>query len=136
MVAILACIVEQNYRMNFKKVFNRIKENYKENEYYYNVECELNILSELGLLDDIPFKYIKDYLPLEETSFVDFEYQYLNSGCGWEFSIKYRFTLDYNNDKDCKTFTNKIENINTSSAFALVFSQLSDYDNINSEDDY
>lgn len=124
---LLACFVEENYRHNIRRVFNNIKKNYEENMYVNNVECELDHLLRLGLLDNIPFKYIKDYLPLEDIPVVDFEYTYLNNGCAWEFDVRYRFTLYYNDDKDCKTFTGKIEGINTSSSNAIVFSQLDEY---------
>jgi len=50
----------------------------EENTYAIHIECDLDYLVRLDLLDNIPFKYIKDYLPFEEIPVVDFEYTYLN----------------------------------------------------------
>jgi len=107
----------------------------EENTYAINIECDLDYLVRLDLLDNIPFKYIKDYLPFEEIPVVDFEYSYLDNGCAWEFDITYRFTLYYNEGKENKIFTGKIEGINTSSPNAIIFMELGEYTNDNEEEE-
>jgi hypothetical protein len=107
----------------------------EENTYEYYIECEFDYLVRLGLLDNIPFKYIKDYLPFEEIPVVDFEYACLGNGCAWEFDVAYKFTLSYNEGKEDKIFTGKIEGINTSSPNAIIFMELGEYTNFNADEE-
>ncbi len=95
--------------------------------YECNAEIEFEYLKKLDLLDNIEFKYIEGYLPFEEFSSIDFEWELINNSNGYEFNVKYRFTLENEEKKIEKTFSGVLENINTSSYFAIVFMELGEY---------
>ena len=95
--------------------------------YEYCAEIEFEFLKKLGLLDNIEFKYIEEYLPFEDKAVIYFEWEGMDNGCEWEYNVKYRFTLENEEKKIEKTFSGVIENINTSSYIAYVFMELDDY---------
>ena len=95
--------------------------------YEYCAEIEFEFLKKLGLLDNIEFKYIEEYLPFEDKAVIYFEWEGMDNGCEWEYNVKYRFTLENEEKKIEKTFSGVIENINTSSYLAYVFMELDDY---------
>tara|TARA_R110001599_G_scaffold105412_8_gene266637 strand:- start:3385 stop:3993 length:609 start_codon:yes stop_codon:yes gene_type:complete len=95
--------------------------------YEYCAEIEFEYLKKLGLLDNIEFKYIEGYLPFEDIPVIDFEWELINNSNGYEFNVKYRFTLENEEKKLEKTFSGVIENINTSSYFAIYFMELREY---------
>jgi len=95
--------------------------------YEYCAEIEFEYLKKLGLLDNIEFKYIEGYLPFEDIPVIDFEWEGMDCGNGYEYNVKYRFTLENEEKKLEKTFSGVIENINTSSYLAYVFMELDEY---------
>ena len=99
----------------------------QEETYELNAEMEFEYLKKLGLLDNIEFKYIEGYLPFEDIPVIDFEWELKDNSNGYEFNVKYRFTLENEEKKIEKTFSGIIENINTSSYFALIFMELREY---------
>jgi len=84
-------------------------------------------LKKLGLLDDIEFKYIEGYLPFEDIPVIDFEWELIGNSNGYEYDVKYRFTLENEEKKIEKTFSGVLENINTSSYLAYLFMELGEY---------
>jgi len=102
-------------------------QNKQEETYECNAEIEFEYLKKLDLLDNIEFKYIEGYLPFEEFASIDFEWELINNSNGYEFNVKYRFTLENEEKKIEKTFSGVLENINTSSYFAIVFMELGEY---------
>jgi len=99
----------------------------QEETYELTAEIEFEFLKKLGLLDNIQFKYIEEYLPFEDKAVIDFEWEGMDNGCEWEYNVKYRFTLENEEKKIEKTFSGVIENINTSSYIALIFMELDEY---------
>ena len=63
----------------------------------------------------------------EEFSSIDFEWELINNSNGYEYNVKYRFTLENEEKKIEKTFSGVIERINTSSYLAYVFMELDEY---------
>jgi len=99
----------------------------QEETYEYCAEIEFEFLKKLGLLDNIQFKYIEEYLPFEDKAVIYFEWEGMDCGNGYEYNVKYRFTLENEEKKIEKTFSGIIENINTSSYLAYVFMELDEY---------
>ena len=101
----------------------------QEETYECNAEIDFEYLKKLDLLDNIEFKYIEGYLPFEEIPVIDFEWEYMKNGCGngYEYNVKYRFTLENEEKKLEKTFSGVLENINTSSYLAILFMELGEY---------
>ena len=46
----------------------------QEETYEYCAEIEFEFLKKLGLLDNIQFKYIEEYLPFEDAAVIYFEF--------------------------------------------------------------
>jgi len=99
----------------------------QEETYEYSAEIDFEYLKKLDLLDNIEFKYIEGYLPFEDFSVIDFEWEIINNSNGYEYNVKYRFTLENEEKKIEKTFSGVLENINTSSYFAIIFMELGEY---------
>ena len=67
----------------------------KEETYEYCAEIEFEFLKKLGLLDNIQFKYIEEYLPFEDKAVIYFEWEGMAECVSmWEYNVKYRFTLE------------------------------------------
>mgnify|MGYP003145730390 CR=1 FL=1 len=103
--------------------------NQQEETYELNAEIDFEYLIKMNLLDNIEFKYIEGYLPFEEIPVIDFEWEYMKNGCGngYEYNVKYRFTLENEKKKLAKTFSGVIERINTSSYMSIMLLELQDY---------
>jgi len=95
--------------------------------YECKAEIDFEYLKKLDLLDNIEFKYIEEYLPFEDFSVIDFEWELINNSNGYEYNVKYRFTLENEEKKLEKTFSGVLENINTSSYLAILFMELGEY---------
>ena len=99
----------------------------QEETYECNAEVELEYLKKMDLLDNIEFKYIEGYLPFDEIPVIDFEWELIGNSNGYEYDVKYRFTLENEEKKLEKTFSGVLENINTSSYLAYIFMELGEY---------
>jgi len=95
--------------------------------YECSAEIDFEYLKKLDLLDNIEFKYIEGYLPFEDIPVIDFEWELIGNSNGYEYNVKYRFTLENEEKKIEKTFSGVLENINTSSYFAYLFMELGEY---------
>mgnify|MGYP004215568625 CR=1 FL=1 len=99
----------------------------QEETYEYCAEIDFEYLKKMNLLDKKEFKYIEEYLPFEDIPVIDFEWEGIDCGNGYEYNVKYRFTLENEKKKLEKTFSGVIERINTSSYLAYIFMELGEY---------
>ena len=109
----------------------------QEETYECSAVIEFEYLEKLGLLDNIEFKYIKGYLPFDESHFIDFEWQHKckltqtkgslmsNNMCDWD--VKYKFTLENEKKNIKKTFSGVFENIHTTWYIDYIFMKIDTY---------